>query len=160
MKDVAVDIGNGNHSVSIDESAKDEMGTQAKEFNQMADSLNEKISQLEQANRNLEIRVSECTEEFAQTKAQLLEAQKQLVRSDRKNSAIGELSASVAHDLRNSLNTIRAGVYFLKKRLAKSDKLSTETRVVETLELMDESVTQCDGIVGILVSQVVYDYVV
>lgn len=153
MKDVAVDIGNGNHSVRIDKSAKGGMGTQAKEFNQMADSLNEKISQLEQANRNLEIRVSECTEEFAQTKAQLLEAQNQLVHSDRKNAAIGELSAGVAHDLRNHLSTMRNGVYFLKLRLAKSDKLSTEPRVVETLELMDESVSQCAGIVGNLVSQ-------
>lgn len=153
MKGVAVDIGNGNHSVSIDESAKDEMGTQTNEFNQMAVSLNEKISQLEQANRNLEIRVLKCAEEFAQTKAQLLEAQKQLACSERKNSAIGERSASVAHDLRNRLNTIQNGVYFLKRRLAKSDNMGTEPRVVEALELMDESVTLCDGIVGILVSQ-------
>ena len=50
------------------------MGSLAFEFNRMADSLNEKNSRLEQANRNLEMRVSERTEELEQANARLLEA--------------------------------------------------------------------------------------
>ena len=147
LRDGAVEIGNGNLSARIEESANDEMGTLAFEFNRMADSLNEKNSQLEQANRNLEMRVFERTEELEQANAQLLEAQNQLIRTE-KMAAIGELSAGVAHDLRNPLGAIRNGVYFLKARLVKSDRLTTEPRVAESLGIMDECVTQCDKIIG------------
>ena len=147
LRDGAVEIGNGNLSVRIEESANDEMGTLAREFNRMADNLNEENSQLEQANRNLEMRVFERTEELEQASAQLLEAQKQLIGTE-KMAAIGELSAGVAHDLRNPLGAIRNGVYFLKTRLVKSDRLLTESRVAESLSIMDDCVTQCDKIIG------------
>ncbi len=147
LRDGAVEIGNGNLSVRIEESSNDELGTLAFEFNRMADSLSEKNSQLEQANRNLEMRVFERTEELEQANAQLLEAQNQLIRTE-KMAAIGELSAGVAHDLRNPLGAIRNGVYFLKARLVKSDRLMTEPRVAESLGIMDDCVTQCDKIIG------------
>lgn len=147
LRDGAVEIGDGNLAVRIDESSNDEMGTLAFEFNRMADSLNEKNALLEQANRNLEMRVFERTDELEQANAQLLEAQNQLIRTE-KMAAIGELSAGVAHDLRNPLGAIRNGVYFLKARLVKSDRLMTEPRVAESLGIMDECVTQCDKIIG------------
>jgi len=147
LRDGAVEIGRGNLSVRMEESSRDEMGTLAFEFNRMADSLAEKNSQLEQANRNLERRVFERTEALEEANAQLLEAQNQLVHTE-KMAAIGELSAGVAHDLRNPLGAIRNGVYFLKARLVKSDRLTTEPRVAESLSIMDECVTQCDKIIG------------
>ena len=147
LRDGAVEIGNGNLSVRVEEGSHDEMGTLAHEFNRMADSLNEKNFQLEQVNRNLEMRVFERTEELEQTNARLLEAQSQLVHTE-KMAVIGELSAGVAHDLRNPLGAIRNGVYFLKARLVKSDKLITEPRVAESLGIMDECITQCDKIIG------------
>ena len=147
LRDGAVEIGNGNMSARIEEIGNDEMGTLAHEFNRMADSLNEKNSQLEQANRNLEIRVFERTEELEEANAQLLEAQNQLIHTE-KLAAVGELSAGVAHDLRSPLGAIRNGVYFVKVRLTKSDLLSTEPRVAESLTIMDECVTQCDKIIG------------
>ena len=147
LRDGAVEIGRGNLSVRMEENSRDEMGTLAFEFNRMADSLAEKNSQLEQANRNLEMRVFERTEELEEANAQLLEAQNQLVHTE-KMAAIGELSAGVAHDLRNPLGAIRNGVYFLKARLVKSDRLTTEPRVAESLSIMDECVTQCDKIIG------------
>ena len=147
LRDGAVEIGHGNMSVRIEENSNDEMGTLAFELNRMADSLNEKNSQLEQANRNLETRVFERTGELGQANAQLLEAQNQLIRTE-KMAALGGLSAGVAHDLRNPLGAIRNGVYSLKARLVKSDRLMTEPRVAESLEIMDECVTQCDKIIG------------
>ncbi|MEE8465332.1 MAG: ATP-binding protein, partial [Dehalococcoidia bacterium] len=147
LRDGAVEIGNGNLTARIKEIGTDEMGTLAFEFNRMADSLAEKNSQLEQANRNLEMRVFERTEELEEANAQLLEAQNQLIHTE-KLAAIGELSAGVAHDLRSPLGAIRNGVYFVKARLAKSGQLATEARVSESLEIMDECVTQCDKIIG------------
>ena len=146
LRDGAVEIGNGNLSFRIEENSNDEMGTLAREFNRMSDRLNEKNTQLEEANRDLELRVSERTEELQQANVQLMETQIQLVRTE-KFGALGELSAGVAHDLRNPLGAIRNGIYFLKSRLTKSSALSKEPKVAEYLEVMDERIAQCDKII-------------
>jgi signal transduction histidine kinase len=151
LRDGAVEIGNGNLSFRIEESSNDEMGTLAREFNRMSDRLNEKNTQLEKANLDLALRVSERTEELQQANNQLIETQIQLVRTE-KFGAVGELSAGVAHDLRNPLGAIRNGIYFLKSRLAKSSELSTEPKVAEYLKVMDERITQCDKIIEGLIS--------
>ncbi|MDA1129103.1 MAG: ATP-binding protein [Chloroflexi bacterium] len=146
LRDGAVEIGKGNLSVRIEETSNDEMGTLAHEFNRMTDGLNEKNSQLEQANRNLEMRVFERTEQLESANAELLQAQNQLIRTEQL-AAIGELSAGVAHDLRNPLGAIRNGVYFLKARMTKANLLATEPRISESLGIMDDCVTQCDKII-------------
>jgi len=127
LRDGAVEIGNGNLSFRIEESSNDEMGTLAREFNRMSDRLNEKNTQLEKANLDLALRVSERTEELQQANNQLIETQIQLVRTEQ-FGALGELSAGVAHDLRNPLGAIRNGIYFLKSRLVKSSELYTSPR--------------------------------
>jgi signal transduction histidine kinase len=151
IRDGAVEIGDGNLSFRIEESAHDEMGTLAREFNRMSDRLKEKNTQLEEANRDLELRVSERTEELQQANDQLMETQIQLVRTE-KFGALGELSAGVAHDLRNPLGAIRNGIYFLKSRTSKSNDLSAEPKVAEYLKVMDERITQCDKIIEDLIS--------
>ena len=151
IRDGAVEIGNGNLSFRIEENTHDEMGTLAHEFNQMSDRLKEKNNQLEQANRDLEDRVVERTKELQQANVQLLEAQAQLVRTE-KFGALGELSAGVAHDLRNPLGAIRNGIYFLKQRLTKSGRIDGEPKVHEYIQVMDERITQCDKIIENLIS--------
>lgn len=151
LRDTAVEIGNGNLLVRVEETINDEMGTLAHEFNRMADSLNEKNTQLELANRNLEMRVFERTDELEQANARLVEAHSQLVRTE-KLAAIGELSNGVAHDLRSPLGAIRNGVFFLKARLTKSNKLTTDPKIAEFLEVMDNRITHCDKIIGDLIA--------
>ena len=151
LRDSAVAIGNGNLAVRIDANSGDEVGTLASEFNRMADNLNEKNSQLEEANRLLELRVSERTKELIEANNQLLEMQEQVVRTE-KFAAIGELSAGVAHDLRNPLGAIRNGVYFLNKKLKTSDFLQNEPKVAEFLNVIDERVSHCDKIITDLIT--------
>lgn len=151
LRDGAVEIGDGNLSFRIEEDTLDEMGTLAREFNRMSDRLDEKNTQLKEANRDLERRVSERTEELQQANVQLLEAQSQLVRTE-KFGALGELSAGVAHDLRNPLGAIRNGIFFLKSRMAKSDRLAAEPKLAEYLQIMDDRITQCDNIIEDLIS--------
>ena len=75
----------------------------------------------------------------------------QLVGTE-KFGALGELSAGVAHDLRNPLGAIRNGIFYLKSRMAKSERLAEETRFAEYLQIMDERITQCDKIIEDLIS--------
>ncbi|HCP23406.1 MAG TPA: hypothetical protein DIT90_04685 [Dehalococcoidia bacterium] len=151
LRDSDVEIGKGNLDVRVDEESQDEMGILAHEFNRMADSLNEKNRELGLANRNLEKRVFERTEELEDANARLLDAQAQMVRNE-KLAAIGELSNGVPHDLRSPLGAIRNGVFFLKARLVKSDRLTTDPKVAEFLDVMDDRITRCDKIIGDLIS--------
>ncbi|MDA0264430.1 MAG: ATP-binding protein [Chloroflexi bacterium] len=150
LRNGAVELANGNLAVKVEETSRDEIGALAHEFNRMADNLREKTSQLELANKNLEMRVFERTDELERANAQLLDAQGQLVQTE-KLAVIGELSAGVAHDLRNPLGAIRNGVFFLKSRLVKSNKLTTDPKIAEFLDVMDERITECDRIIGELI---------
>lgn len=151
LRDSAVEIGNGNLGVRIDATTRDEVGTVAAEFNRMADSLSEKNYQLEEANRLLEVRVSIRTIELTEANDQLVEMQEQVVRNE-KLAAIGELSAGVAHDLRNPLGAIRNGVYFLNKKLRASEFAQNEPKVIEFLDVIDERVSHCDKIITDLIT--------
>ena len=151
LRDSAVEIGNGNLSVRIDTNTGDEVGTLANAFNRMADSLSEKNYQLEEANRLLELRVSIRTVELKEANDQLLEMQEQVVHNE-KLAAIGELSAGVAHDLRNPLGAIRNGVYFLNKKLRSSEFAKNEPKVGEFLAVIDERVSHCDKIITDLIT--------
>ena len=151
LRDGAVQIGNGNLDVRIHESAEDEVGTLAHEFNRMADSLSEKATELEEINRNLELRVVERTQALEEANTQLMDMQGQIVRSE-KLAALGELSAGVAHDLRNPLGAIRNGVYFLNKKLSGSELAGAEPKITEFLEVMDERVEHCDKIITDLIT--------
>lgn len=83
LRDGAVEIGNGNLSFRIEENTNDEMGTLAREFNLMSDRLKDKTDQLEQANQDPERRVLERTGELQQANVQLMEAQAELVRTEK-----------------------------------------------------------------------------
>ena len=69
---------------------------------------------------------------------ELRDAQERLVRSERL-AAIGELSAGVAHDLRNPLGAIKNAAYYLKGKVKDSD-LAQNPRITEFLAIMEEEV--------------------
>ncbi len=75
---------------------------------------------VEEANRTLEDRVQQRTQELENANVRLVEAQGQMVRTE-KLAAIGQLAGQVAHDLRNPLGAINNAVYYLKRRLDGSE---------------------------------------
>ncbi len=77
---------------------------------------------------------------------ELQEAQEKVVRSERL-AAIGELSAGVAHDLRNPLGAIKNAAYYTKRKLENSDLLKQDPRIAEFLEVMDEEIESSNQIV-------------
>lgn len=64
-----------------------------------------------------------------------------LVRQTRL-AAIGQLSAGIAHDLRNPLGVIRNATYLLRRRLAKGD-----AKTGELLKMIDDEVKSADAII-------------
>ncbi|MCK4342151.1 MAG: PhnD/SsuA/transferrin family substrate-binding protein [Phycisphaerae bacterium] len=73
---------------------------------------------------------------------ELEKAREQLV-SQTRLATIGQVSASIAHDLRNPLGSVRNAAYYLKRRLAGS-----EPKVAEHLDIIDQEVTAADRIIS------------
>jgi signal transduction histidine kinase len=92
------------------------------------------VRELEDWNQELEERVDERTEE-------LRKAQDRLVRAERL-AAIGELGASVAHELRNPLGVISNSMYYLKTRLGDQDG-----KVVKHLDIIGREVKTANRII-------------
>ncbi|HEY1506945.1 MAG TPA: ATP-binding protein [Stellaceae bacterium] len=86
-------------------------------------------------NETLERRVIERTE-------QLEAAQQQIVRKERL-SALGQLTATVAHELRNPLSSIRNTVFTIKEALV--GRAADFTRPLGRIE---RSIERCDGIIS------------
>ena len=66
----------------------------------------------------------------------------ELVRNERL-SALGQLTAPVAHELRNPLSAIRNTFYVMKEMAT-----GTATKFDRQLERMERSITRCDRIIG------------
>jgi len=69
-------------------------------------------------------------------------AQQQLIKAE-KLATIGQLVASIAHELRNPLGVISNCVYFLKATLTETDE---ETK--ETLEALDQTVARSNKVIS------------
>ncbi|MGQ9733091.1 MAG: sensor histidine kinase [Candidatus Zipacnadales bacterium] len=88
--------------------------------------------------------LSEKNRELEEKTRALAEAQESLLRSERL-AAIGELAASVGHELRNPLGVIRNAVYCLNTQFATHD-----ATMREMLSLMDNEVSRCDRTISAL----------
>jgi signal transduction histidine kinase len=105
------------------------------------------LAAVEEANQRLEGRVRERTHDLEDANRRLVEAQDQLVTSE-KLAAIGQLAGSLAHDLRNPLGAVKNAVYYLRKKLDAHDLARAEPRVPEFLDLIDRQVHRSNQIIS------------
>lgn len=90
--------------------------------------------ELEKHHHNLELLVEERTQELEQ-------AQEELVRKERL-ATLGQLTATVSHELRNPLGAMRPSIYLIK-RLADGDN----DKLNGAIERIERNIARCDHII-------------
>jgi len=83
--------------------------------------------------------------ESKRAEQEIREAQAQKLRSERL-AAIGQLAASIGHDLRNPISAARTAHYFVNRRVMASE-LAQDPRIVQQLHIMEEELTACNRII-------------
>jgi signal transduction histidine kinase len=138
----AARIGAGSLEQAIHVRTGDELEVLADEFNRMSTrlrssytSLEKKVEEAERAAVNLQ-----------KANDQLVEAQDQLLRTE-KLAVIGQLSAGVAHDLRNPLGAINNAIYYLKRRLGASEMAQSNPRIGQFLQVIEDEVAHSNQII-------------
>jgi PAS domain S-box-containing protein len=76
-----------------------------------------------------------------QTEAELKIFQEDLIRNERL-ATLGQLTATVSHELRNPLGAMRPSLYLLQKHLPTDDE-----RLITAFERLDRNIDRCDHII-------------
>jgi two-component system, NtrC family, sensor kinase len=116
--------------------SRDELGRLAQKFDGLLDSLAEKRRELERWGNELDHKVALRTRELEEINAHLLQAQRQLVTSE-KLAAIGELTAGVAHEINNPIAVIQGNLDVLREVLGPQT-----APVANEIRLIDEQVNR------------------
>jgi len=126
--------GNKDYSIRVKKTTNDEVGRLVDAFNDMLSGIEERDAALVDAKNNLEHIVKERTQK-------LKEAQDELVRTERM-AALGQLTATVSHEIRNPLGTIRTSVFTLSNKLKEK-----EPDLVKVIERIERNIIRCDNII-------------
>lgn len=122
--------------------SKDELGSLARAFDRLLDSLASRREELRRWGGELDRKVAERTAELEAANETLKRAQQQLVMSE-KLSAIGELTAGVAHEINNPVAVIQGNLDLMKEVLG-GDIAPVETEI----RLIDEQISRIQVIVN------------
>ena len=97
------------------------------------------MEELQEWNRVLEVRVAERTTELQNAQEQLINAQRL--------ATIGELGASIAHEMRNPLGVISNSEYYLRMRLGDDDP-----KLTKHLDIIKREIAASNAIITELMS--------
>jgi len=121
---------------------QDEIGQLYHNFQSMMEKLLGREKELENYRINLENLVEERTRELSHANKELLKTQAELLAKDRL-ATLGKLIATISHELRNPLGTIRTSVYTLGEAI-----ISNNTQVIQhSILLAEKNVLRCDKII-------------
>ncbi len=128
-------IAKGDYEYKFPKAKQREIKTIITRFNYMAEQIKVREKSLSDIKRRLEEMVKERTRD-------LKAAQEELVRRE-KLSVLGQLTATVSHELRNPLGVIGTSAFYLKSNLKDSNE-----KIQKHLGRIDKQVNLCDSIVN------------
>ena len=96
--------------------ARDELGALAAHLDELLDTIDDKTRALQAWAHALDHKVAERTRELAESNASLRQAQQQLVKSE-KLAAIGQLTASIAHEINNPIAVMQGNLDLMRETL-------------------------------------------
>jgi two-component system NtrC family sensor kinase len=114
--------------------ARDELGALASHLDQLLDVIAEKTRALQRWGEELDHKVAERTRELEASNTSLHLAQQQLVKSE-KLAAIGQLTASIAHEINNPIAVMQGNLDLMRETLGPHGR-----EVQGELRLLDEQV--------------------
>jgi len=130
----------GDLDVRLDVRRKDELGQLAESFNRMATSLERANAELRDWSDTLAARVRDKTQQLEAIHRQMVQVEK--------NSSLGKMAATVAHELNNPLSGILTCARLVQRRL-EADMPDGEVRekMLQSLELIRSESIRCGNIV-------------
>ena len=99
------------------------------------------IQYLFNALNKMQLDLSGMTQSLIAAKEEVLAAQDELVRKGRL-ATLGQLTATVSHELRNPLGAMRPSIYIIQKTSDKNDE-----RLQKAIERVDRNIDRCDNII-------------
>src|SRR6185436_7012732 len=122
-------VGAGDLEHPVPVTSRDEVGELAGAFDRMRESLRQSRSDLLRLNAELEAKIS-----------QLERTQVQLVQSE-KLASIGEMSAAVAHGLRNPLASLRAAAQLVRRHPESPASREHLDAILEEVDRLDRRIS-------------------
>nr|WP_319563398.1 cache domain-containing protein [uncultured Rhodoferax sp.] len=113
---------------------QDELGALAGHLDHLLDTVSDNTARLQRWNEELDTQVARRTQELQESNQSLQQAQAQLVKSE-KLAAIGQLTASVAHEINNPIAVMQGNLDLLRETLGPQAR-----PVAEELSLMDQQI--------------------
>ena len=114
--------------------ARDEIGALANHLDQLLNVIDDKTRTLQRGAAELDAKVIARTQELAQSNTSLQQAQLQLIKSE-KLAAIGQLTASVAHEINNPIAVMQGNLDLMRELLGERAR-----PVAVELKLLDQQV--------------------
>ncbi|HET6837773.1 MAG TPA: ATP-binding protein [Gemmatimonadales bacterium] len=122
-------VGAGDLDHPVAASSRDEIGELARSFGRMTQNLRQSRADLIRLNAELETKIS-----------QLEQTQAQLVQSE-KLASIGEMSAAVAHGLRNPLASLRAAAQLVRRHPNAPGAGEQLKAIIDEVDRLDRRIT-------------------
>jgi len=136
----AEEISSGNLDYQIGIRAKNELGTLARAFNGMTQSLKKEKAENQRWAQTLEQRVREKTYELNSINKQIVHIEKMV--------SLGKLAATVAHELNNPLEAVLTYAKLIARRIKRDETmLRTQHQTLEDIDLIAREADRCGTIV-------------
>lgn len=134
------EISSGNLDYRINFYTKDEIGLLASSFNKMTKDLKEAKNEITEWSNKLEKRVEEKTEELKKTQERILQIEKM--------ASLGQLSATVAHELNNPMAGILTYSKLIQKKLKKDNVFIPDKEpIMKHLKMIETESERCGLII-------------